>query len=141
MEEKHLLEITGISFEDWNLTPIKVRELVVQQNFRIEQLEQHLQQLKVESDHLQEKVNRNSDNSHSSPPSDLNQPETKNQKKKKRRKTKTPRKSKNGKTKRGEGQEKEEKQRKAEEEEKQTVSATRHRKAYIPSAHVSCLWL
>ena len=86
MNEKQLLETIAITIEDWNLTPIRVRELVVQQSLKIQELQQHLQDLKVESDHLQEKVNRNSDNSHSPPSSDSFKPEMKDRKKRKRRK-------------------------------------------------------
>ncbi len=47
MDEKHLLETAGIGTEDWEKTPVSVRKLVVQLGGKIEQLEQHLQELQV----------------------------------------------------------------------------------------------
>lgn len=83
MKEKQLLETAGINIEDWNLTPIRVKDLVVQQREKIEQLEQGLAELEEKSNNLSEKVNRNSENSHSPPSSDLNKPERKKRKKRK----------------------------------------------------------
>ena len=70
MDEKHLLETAGIDAEDWEKTPVSVRQLVVQLGLKIEQLEEHLKELQVAKEQLGEKVNRNSENSHSSPASD-----------------------------------------------------------------------
>ncbi len=86
MKEKQLLETAGINLDDWDSTPIRVRDLVVQQREKIEQLEQRLKELEVKSNNLQEKVNRNSENSHSPPSSDLGKSQTKKQKKKRRKK-------------------------------------------------------
>jgi hypothetical protein len=70
MDEKQLLEMSGIDAEDWEQTPASVRRLVVQLGLKIEQLEQHLKELQDSKEGLEEKVNRNSQNSHSSPASD-----------------------------------------------------------------------
>ena len=56
--------------EDWERTPASVRQLVVQLGLKIEQLEQHLKELQDSKEQLSEKVNRNSENSHSPPASD-----------------------------------------------------------------------
>ncbi len=82
MDEKHLLETAAIDAEDWEKTPVSVRKLVVQLGLKIEQLEQHLKELQVENQQLREKVNRNSQNSHSPPASDS--PNFQNPKKKKK---------------------------------------------------------
>jgi len=81
MDEKQLLEMSGIDAEDWVKTPLSVRRLVVQLGLKIEQLEQHLKELQDSKEGLEEKVNRNSQNSHSSPASDS--PNVENTKKKK----------------------------------------------------------
>ena len=60
MKEKQLLETKEINIDDWEATPVKVKDLVVQQREEIEKLEQRLKELEVKIDHLQEKVNRNS---------------------------------------------------------------------------------
>ncbi len=44
MDEKQLLEMSGIDAEDWEQTPASVRRLVVQLGLKIEQLEQHLKE-------------------------------------------------------------------------------------------------
>ncbi len=85
MNEKQLLEKVGISIEDWILTPIKVKELVVQQKEKIEQLEQLLKESKIKTDELQEKVNCNSENSHRPPSTDLNKAPVEKKKKRKKR--------------------------------------------------------
>ena len=82
MDEKHLLETAGIGTDDWEKTPVSVRKLVVHLGLKIEQLEQHLKELQVENQQLREKVNRNSQNSHSPPASDS--PNFQNPKKKKK---------------------------------------------------------
>ncbi len=86
MQEKQLLEQNFITSEEWNLTPSRVKEIVVQQNLKIQELEKELQQLKDRKENLEEKVNRNSDNSNSPPSTDLNKPEKKDRKNRKRRK-------------------------------------------------------
>jgi transposase len=70
MDEKQRLEMSGIDAEDWERTPVSVRQLVVQLGLKIEQLEQHLKELQVSNEQLNEKVNRNSKNSHNPPASD-----------------------------------------------------------------------
>jgi transposase len=70
MDEKHLRLIPGIGAEDWERTPASVRQLVVQLGLKIEQLEQHLKELQSSNEQMTEKVNRNSENSHSPPASD-----------------------------------------------------------------------
>jgi hypothetical protein len=70
MDEKQLLEMSGIGAEDWERTPASVRQLVVRLGLKIEQLEQHLKELQDSKEQLSEKVNRNSENSHSPPASD-----------------------------------------------------------------------
>ena len=57
MDEKHLLETAGIDQDDWEKTPVSVRKLVVQLGLKIDQLEQHLKELQVENQQLNEKVN------------------------------------------------------------------------------------
>ena len=82
MDEKHLLKTAGIDADDWEKTPVTVRKLVVHLGLKIEQLEQHLKELQAENQQLNEKVNRNSQNSHSPPASDsLNFQNTKKKKK------------------------------------------------------------
>ncbi len=81
MDEKHLLATAGIDSDDWEKTPVSVRKLVVQLGLKIEQLEQHLQELQGSKEQLEEKVNRNSQNSHTSPA--LDPPNLQKRKKKK----------------------------------------------------------
>lgn len=81
MDEKQLLEMSGIDAEDWERTPVSVRQLVVRLGLKIEQLEQHLKELQASNEQLEERVNRNSKNSHSPPASDS--PNVENAKKKK----------------------------------------------------------
>ena len=83
MDEQHLLEKTGIDPADWEKAPESVKRVVVQFSSRIEQLEQHIQELQVSNQQLSEKVNRNSQNSHSPPASDP--ANLQNRKKKKQR--------------------------------------------------------
>ena len=71
MEEKHLLQATGIDPDDWEKTPLGVRKIMVQLSSYVEQLEQQLKELQGSYQQLEEKVNRNSSNSHSPPSSDL----------------------------------------------------------------------
>jgi hypothetical protein len=70
MDEKQRLEMAGIDARDWDRTPASVRQLVVQLSVKLEQLEQHLKELQASNEQLCEKVNRNSENSHSPPASD-----------------------------------------------------------------------
>ena len=70
MDEKHLRLIPGIDAEDWEQTPASVRQLVVQLGLKIEQLEQYLKELQASNEQITEKVNRNSENSHSPPAAD-----------------------------------------------------------------------
>ena len=70
MDEKQLLEMSGIGAEDGERTPASVRQLVVRLGLKIEQLEQHLKELQDSKEQLSEKINRNSENSHSPPASD-----------------------------------------------------------------------
>ena len=86
MDEKHLLETAAIDAEDWEKTPVSVRKLVVQLGLKIEQLEKQLKELQVENQKLEEKVNRNSHNSHSPPASDPPKFQTRKKKKKPRKK-------------------------------------------------------
>ena len=83
MDEKQLLETAGINTDDWEKTPLSVRNLVVQLGLKVQQLEQHLSELQVSNQQLDEKVNRNSQNSHSPPASDHGN--FQNRKKKKKR--------------------------------------------------------
>ncbi len=70
MDEKHLLEMSGIDADDWAKTPVRVRQLVVHLGLKVEQLEQHLKELQVSKEQVDEKVKRNSHNSHSPPATD-----------------------------------------------------------------------
>jgi transposase len=60
MDEKQLLEMSGIDAEDWEQTPASVRRLVVQLGLKIEQLEQYVKELQASNEQITEKVNRNS---------------------------------------------------------------------------------
>ena len=87
MEKKLLLrEEQKISIEDWDLTPIAVKELLVQLSHKIEQLAQQLRELEKSNQELREKVNQNSKNSHRPPSSDSPQVEKKKGKKTKGKK-------------------------------------------------------
>lgn len=70
MDEKHLTEIYGIDHDDWEKTPVSVRQIVLLLGSRIEELEGHLKEIKDLKEQLNEKVTRNSENSHSPPSSD-----------------------------------------------------------------------
>ena len=67
--------------EDWERTPVSVRQLVVQLGLKIEPLEQHLKELQESKEGLEEKVKSNSENSHSPPAADA--PNLQKKKKKK----------------------------------------------------------
>lgn len=73
--------MSGIDAEDWERTPVSVRQLVVQLSGKIEQLEHKLKELQASNEQLNEKVNRNSKNSHNPPASDA--PNVEKSKKKK----------------------------------------------------------
>ena len=81
MDERQLLETARIDTDDWEKTPVSVRQLVVQLGLKIEQLEQHLKELQDSKEGLEEKLKRNSENSHSPPASDA--PSRQKKKKKK----------------------------------------------------------
>ena len=70
MEEKHLLETAEIDENDWEQTPVSVRNLVVKLFDKIEQLEKHLKELQETNEKISEKVNQNSQNSNNPPTSD-----------------------------------------------------------------------
>ena len=70
MEEKHLLETGEIDENDWEQTPVSVRNLVVKLLDKIEQLEKHLKELQETNEKISEKVNQNSQNSNNPPTSD-----------------------------------------------------------------------
>ena len=70
MDEKHLTEIYGIDHDDWEKTPVSVRQIVLLLGSRIEELEGHLKEIKDLKEQLNEKVTRNSENSHSPTSSD-----------------------------------------------------------------------
>lgn len=82
MDEKHLRSMAGIDADDWEKTPVSVRQLVVQLGLKVEQLERQLQELQESNQKLREKVNRNSQNSHSPPAEDPPQVERRKKKKK-----------------------------------------------------------
>lgn len=73
MDEQYPRLIPGIDADDWEQTPVSVREVLKQLVLkveRIEGLERRLEELEIENQQLREKVNRNSENSHSPPASD-----------------------------------------------------------------------
>lgn len=85
MDGKHLHLTARIDDDDWEKTPVSVRELVVDLGVKIEQLEQQLQELQGTNQQLNEKVNRNSRNSHTPPGDD---PQSLDKRKKKRKTSK-----------------------------------------------------
>jgi transposase len=78
MEKEQLLKTNVFTTEEWDLTPPRVKDFVVQQQKRIEQLEKQLET-------LAEKVNTNSQNSGIPPSTEIVKPEKKKSKKKKKR--------------------------------------------------------
>jgi transposase len=70
MEEKQLLETAEIDENDWEQTPVSVRNLVVKLFDKIEQLEKHLKELQETNEKISEKVNQNSQNSNNPPTSE-----------------------------------------------------------------------
>jgi transposase len=68
MDEQDPRLIPGINADDWEQTPVSVREVLKQlvlKVARLEQLEQRLKELESENQQLREQVERNSKNSHS----------------------------------------------------------------------------
>lgn len=78
MEQQQLHSTNFFTTEEWDLTPPRVKDFVVQQQKRIEQLEKQLES-------LAEKVNTNSQNSGIPPSTEIVKPEKKKPKKKKKR--------------------------------------------------------
>jgi hypothetical protein len=70
MDEKHLREKYGIDNEDWEKTPVSVRQIVLLLISRIEELEGHCKEIKDLKEQPYEKITRNSENSHSPPSAD-----------------------------------------------------------------------
>ena len=86
MEKEQPQIINFVSQEEWDLTPKRVKNLVLLQKQRIEELEKQLAQLKAKQEELAEKVNTNWPNSSVPPSSEMVKPEKKkSQKRKKRR--------------------------------------------------------
>jgi transposase len=78
MEQEQLPKTDFFTTEEWDLTPEGVKQFVVQQKQRIEELEKELE-------NLQEKVNCNSKNSSIPPSTEIFKPEKKKPSKKKKR--------------------------------------------------------
>jgi transposase len=78
MEKQQLPKTNFFTTEEWDLTPEGVKNLVVQQKQRIEELEKQLE-------NLQEKVNGNSKNSSIPPSTEIFKPDQKKSSKKKKR--------------------------------------------------------
>jgi transposase len=78
MEQQQLLKTNFFTTEEWDLTPPRVKDFVVQQQQRIEELEKQLQE-------IAEKVNTNSQNSGIPPSTEIVKPEKKKPKKRKKR--------------------------------------------------------
>ena len=70
MGKKHLLETGEIDENDWEQTPVSVRNLVVKLLDKIERLEKHIKELQETNEKISEKVNQNSQNSNNPPTSD-----------------------------------------------------------------------
>ncbi len=85
MEKQQLPKTNFFTTEEWDLTPSGVKQLVVQQEQRIEQLENEQEELKKIIENLQEKVNCNSKNSSIPPSTEIFKPEKKKPSKKKER--------------------------------------------------------
>lgn len=86
MEKDQLLKTNFYTIEEWDLTPEGVKNFVVHQNQRIEQLEKELEESKQRQENLEEKVNINSNNSSISPSTEIVKPEKKQKPKKRKRK-------------------------------------------------------
>ena len=85
MEKQQLLTTKFFTTEEWDLTPKGVKEFVVLQKMRIEELEKELEELQKIQEHLQEKVNCNSQNSSIPPSTEIIKPEKKKPRKRKKR--------------------------------------------------------
>ena len=85
MEKQQLPKTNFFTTEEWDLTPEGVKNFVVQQEQRIEQLENEQEELKKIIENLQEKVNCNSKNSSIPPSTEIVKPENKKSKKRKKR--------------------------------------------------------
>ena len=70
MEEKHLVEIAEIDENDWEKTPVSVKNLVLKLVEEIEKLKKHLKELQETNEKISEKINQNSQNSNNPPTSD-----------------------------------------------------------------------
>ena len=70
MEEKHLVETVEIDENDWDKTPVSVKNLVLKLVGEIEKLKKHLKELQETNEKISEKVNQNSQNSNNPPTSD-----------------------------------------------------------------------
>jgi len=60
MEEKHLVEIVEIDENDWEKTPVSVKNLVLKLVEEIEKLKKNLKELQETNEKISEKVNQNS---------------------------------------------------------------------------------
>jgi len=72
--------MTGIDVDDWENTPVPVRDLVEKLVEKIEQLEKHKKELQETNEKINEKVNQNSQNSNLPPaldPLDVQPPKKK----------------------------------------------------------------
>ncbi len=85
MEQEQLPKTNFFTTEEWDLTRGGVKNFVVQQEQRIEQLENEQEELKKIIENLQEKVNCNSKNSSIPPSTEIVKPEKKKPTKKKKR--------------------------------------------------------
>ena len=88
MDKQQLFIFNFPSQKDWDLTPKSIRDFVLLQKQRIEELEKQLAQSKTEQEILQEKANTNSQNSGVPTSTEIIKPEPKksqsNKKKNKR---------------------------------------------------------
>ena len=78
MEQQQLSIINLTSHKDWDLTPKTVKDFVLLQKQRIEQLEKQLAQFQIQQDLLIEKANINSQNSDLPPSTEIVKPHNKN---------------------------------------------------------------
>jgi hypothetical protein len=85
MEQQQLPIINFATQEEWDLTPKRVKDFVLLQKQRIEELEKQLAESKTQQENLVEKVNTNSHNSSIPPSGEIVKPEKKKPKKRKKR--------------------------------------------------------
>lgn len=85
MEQQQLSITNFATQEEWDLTPKRVRDYVLLQKQRIEELEKQLEQSKADQENLSEKANTNSQNSSIPPSSEIVKPEKKKPPKRKKR--------------------------------------------------------